>query len=166
MKKLLCIIVVGLLLLAGVVNQSKFGFQGDYQDKVFLKTDPEKVVKAIQEKKAGLYYFGFPACPWCQELVPVLEDVLASHKGEVHMVNTKAKLFSKSNHEQMTAFYKEHLGGDRLYVPLLVAINSKGEIKAHSGTIDGHDASQEALSEKQIIALKMILEDLLNHSKS
>lgn len=167
MKKLLGIMALALLLVVWFVNQPKQSFKPTYQQgKVFLKTNPETVVSFIQEKQAGLYYFGFPACPWCHDLVPVLEEVLVNHKADAHFVNTKSKLFSKSSHDQMTIFYQEHLGGDRLFVPLLVAINSKGEIKVHSGTVDGHDASQEALSETQTMLLKKVLEELLAHSKS
>ena len=49
-----------------------------YNDRlpVFVHEDSEQIIHKLVRKKEGIYYFGFPTCPWCVELLPVFNEVL------------------------------------------------------------------------------------------
>ena len=136
------------------------------KDQSFLKEQSVEVVARVQNKNQGLYYFGFASCPWCQDLLPILEDELVASQSKIYTVNTKSSDFSEHQRSVITDVFRKNIGGDKLYVPFLVAINSAGEVKTHTGTVVGHDASKEGLSLKQQIELRKILKSLIGHAKS
>ncbi|HEL1708519.1 TPA: transporter accessory protein [Streptococcus suis] len=132
----------------------------------FLQVDTSTTIENIKSNKAGLYYFGFESCPWCQDLLPQLQEELRNSSSKAYLVNTKSKAFTPEAKKIVTSIYKEHLGGDKLYVPFLVAINRKGQVRVHMGTVKGHDASSEEMSSEQLKELKNILSSLNEFSRS
>lgn len=44
------------------------------EDNLFIYKTEDEIVDILQNKTA-LIYFGFPTCPWCRTLVPILEEV-------------------------------------------------------------------------------------------
>ncbi|HEM5351206.1 TPA: transporter accessory protein, partial [Streptococcus suis] len=132
----------------------------------FIQVDTSTTIENIKSNKAGLYYFGFESCPWCQDLLPQLQEELHNSSNKAYLVNTKSKAFTSEAKKIVTSIYKEHLGGDKLYVPFLVAINSKGQVRVHMGTVKGHDASSEEMTPEQLKELKNILGSLNKFSCS
>src|SRR3712207_6017070 len=84
---------------------------GSEKDQPFLKEQSVEVVARVQTKNQGLYYFGFASCPWCQDLLPILEDELTLNKGTLYTVNTKSSDFSDSQRLIMTEVYRQTIGG-------------------------------------------------------
>ncbi|MDE1809283.1 hypothetical protein CS331_021470 [Klebsiella pneumoniae subsp. pneumoniae] len=40
-------------------------------------------------RQQGIYYFGFPTCPWCLELLPILDKELEKESMNAYAVNTR-----------------------------------------------------------------------------
>lgn len=160
---LIILILFGLTLFAHhKINDSPY----DETAKEFIKIETQVVIQKIQKRKSGLYYFGFSSCPWCQDLLPLLRQELKASSSKAYLVNTKSDDFTQDARNSITEIYKNYLGGNKLYVPFLIAINSKGDIKVHMGTVEGHDAHHEEMTEYQLNKLKNILHNLNKHRLS
>lgn len=170
MKKNL--IIVALLTILAGCGLSIFAYHQasasvyDNASPEFIQADTLTTIQNIQNNKSGFYYFGFENCPWCQDLLPQLQAELHDSFSRAYLVNTKSKDFTPEAKKVVTAIYKEYLGGDKLYVPFLVAINSKGQVRVHMGTVKGHDASSEEMTSEQLKELKNILSSLNEFSRS
>ena len=44
-----------------------------------------------------MYYFGFPTCPWCVELLPVLDKELQADHGKAYTVDVRGKHYSDAD---------------------------------------------------------------------
>lgn len=165
------ILVSSMLVILSLIALTMFGFQSNktplYDDTApeFVKLHSDKVIQKIESGERGVYYFGFATCPWCQDILPYLRDELAVQANKAYLIDTKSADFSEENRQKITDIYIKYLGGDRLYVPFLIAINSKGEFKVHMGTVEGHDASKVSLTHSQEKELKNLLRNLIEHSK-
>lgn len=166
------VIIIALLTLLAGCGLSMFAYH-QANTSVYGKASPEFIqvdtfttMQNIKDNKSGLYYFGFESCPWCQDLLPQLQAELHNSSSKAYLVNTKSKDFTPEAKKVVTSIYKEHLGGDKLYVPFLVAINSKGQVRVHMGTVKGHDASSEEMNSEQLKELKNILSSLNEFSRS
>lgn len=64
-----------------------------YNDKTnqFIHKNPSTIINKLTSKEAGIYYFGFPTCPWCLELLPILDDALVEENETAYVVNTRGK---------------------------------------------------------------------------
>lgn len=60
----------------------------------FIQVDTSTTIENIKSMKAGLYYFGFESCPWCQDLLPQLQEELRNSSHKAYLVNTKSKDFT------------------------------------------------------------------------
>ena len=43
----------------------------------------------LENKESGIVYFGFSDCPWCQEALPILKQVLEEQKLNCYYVQTR-----------------------------------------------------------------------------
>lgn len=130
-----------------------------------IKTSPSDIMKRIREKKQGIYYFGFPECPWCIELLPVLDESLQNANEKAYVLNTHDKTFTQPLRNELTAFYKQYVHQKRIYVPLVVSINDKHEIKVHLDTVKGHNAKVSRMTKSQRKELRHILDQMVNFKK-
>ncbi len=137
-----------------------------YNDKTaqFIQQDPTKVVGNLVNKKQGMYYFGFPTCPWCLELLPVLDTELEQAQTTAYIVNTRADNYTKNEDLLLNEFYKKYTKDKDLSVPFVVAINSSQEVKVHVGTLKVHDASKNKMSNKQKQKLSSLLNEFISFS--
>ena len=134
----------------------------------------------------GILYFGFPECPWCRTLLPVLSEVMAGYPGvplyawdlredrdeyvleetgEIRLVREGTDLYRNllSVLDGYLGAYRG-LGDDtikRIYMPTLVFLED-GEIKTvHIGTVDGQESGYDPLTETQRAELASILEEAI-----
>lgn len=150
----------------------------------------KEAVKLLKDG-TGIIYFGFPTCPWCRSLLPILLDI-AEKKNEViyyldvyEMRSTFKLEEGKINKiKDGTKEYRELLelldseleefviedeagnkydtGEKRLYAPSIVAFN-KGKITGfHEGTIDSQEYGFDKLDSNEKEELENILTKLIN----
>ncbi len=119
----------------------------------------------ILENKTGVIYFGFPTCPWCRSLLPILEKAAKSQGiGEVYYLNIyeiRSTLSLDENNKVITEkegsedYYrildllKDYLTDytlskdgksiktdeKRLYAPTVVVVDNGKIVGFHEGTL-------------------------------
>ncbi|PCS06160.1 transporter accessory protein [Lactococcus piscium] len=134
-----------------------------YHDKTsqMIRELPEVSLKKLSDKQQGLYYFGFPTCSWCLALLPVFDERLEKLNVKLLVVNIRAEDYTSQDNILLETFFIKYTSEKRLTVPFVVAINSKGEVKTHIGTVDRHDATKEKMTKKQVETLHTVLDSLI-----
>lgn len=128
----------------------------------FVVVDNQTFVSLFSSKEIGIYYIGYSGCPWCQELVPVLNTVLRDKQVNAYYLDVAeaANASAIQSFEVLDKTLDTDLqsGG---YVPFVLVINPDGSIKTHLGTVDGHDAHAAKMTADQKSALQTILESMI-----
>ncbi len=93
MKKIV-LVVLGLVAIFALAG-CKDDFMKDYEqlddrDHIFVEKTADEIFEAAENKEHFILYLGFPECPWCQSLVPVLNEAAKDmDKPEVWYYNIK-----------------------------------------------------------------------------
>lgn len=164
MKKTLTLVSILLLLLTACSEKNIMADQPNFdkKDHHFITDSYTAVMSDIEAKKEGIYYFGNATCPVCEDLVPVLEDVLTELDQEAIYINVSKEEFSSiaerfEEFDQSLAPALQSEGG----IPYLVAIDDKGTVRTHRGTISSYDIGKEEMSEDQIQYLEIKLKQAI-----
>ncbi|TAA65572.1 transporter [Streptococcus sp. LQJ-218] len=166
MKRFFKILLVGVALLVCFIIGYQWAIDADkapaYNTNTaqFVYEEPESVINKIEDGEEGIYYFGFAACPWCVELIPILDDALATTNQKAYVVDTRSKSFTNDLRRRLKIVYEKHRD-DEFSVPFLVIIAEDGSIQTHVGTVENHDAHKEKLTDGQKKELKQLLVDML-----
>ncbi len=152
------------------------------EDNPIVYKDLEGVLD-ILENGTGVIYFGFPECPWCRNLVPVLMDALeeSEYKGNVYYCNAlndrdKKHLDDHGNvvvdEKGSRAYYKlvetlnhylsvyDGLEDDtikRLYFPTVVFVKNGEVVDFHEDTVTSQEDPYVKLNDDQYEELLNIL---------
>lgn len=146
----------------------------------------EKQILDILENGTGIIYFGFPDCPWCRNLVPVLIDT-AKEEGidTIYYYNAKEDRDEKKlvdgkieETKKGSSFYvnlMEKLGDKaskydglddenikRLYFPTVLFVKEGEIVLLHEGTIPSQLDPLVKLNQEQETELREILIDGMN----
>lgn len=130
----------------------------------------QEAIDFFKTKKSGLLYFGFVNCPWCQEVVPILHDLASQEKVTVYYIEIRdrenTRLYSDEEREEIIPYLGEFMkenseGIPTLYVPLVVALKDGQVVLGHRGTVSGHNAHEEAMSQEQKNALEEELKKIV-----
>lgn len=129
----------------------------------------------------GVIYFGFPECPWCRNLVPVLVDTLSEYTVPFYYFNAYDIRDSKhldengnivTDKEGTKEYYeivdilKDYLGEysglndssiKRLYFPTLVFVKDGKILYVHTGTLDSQKNPYIELTDNQKNELSNII---------
>lgn len=143
----------------------------------------KKVIQKLQ-KGTSVIYFGFPECPWCRNLVPVLADVNSNYQTTLYYFNALSIRDIKHkdsdgeivvDKEGTDEYYKiiellsdyldsyDGLEDDsikRLYFPTVVFVKDGKIIGVHTGTVDSQKDPNKKLTKKQKEELTSQLEEL------
>ncbi len=128
----------------------------------------------ILKNDTGVIYFGFPECPWCRNLVPVLLEAIkeAEYKNVYYCnalndrdkkhLDADGKIIvdqegSKEYQELLEYLYDklsvyEGLNDDkikRLYFPTVVFVKDGKVVDFHENTVDTQEDPYQALTEEQ-----------------
>lgn len=155
----------------GIGSMDMSAYEG-FTDKnnVFVKSDMKEAIAMFEEKKSGILYFGFPACPWCVEALPIMDEVAKTNKKTIHYVETrdekKKLLYTQEQKKTLIPYAKEFLekkdGEYQLYVPLVLVVKDGKAIYGHTGTVDDHDAHKRKMTTKEKAELKKIYEEMFS----
>lgn len=129
----------------------------------FIQDEPAEILKKMVNKTPGIYYFGFPDCPWCQGLVPVFQSVLADEGKQSWVVNIRDKSYTSTDRRQLASFFKEHRSEPEVAVPFVVAISKSGSVVTHVGTVPTHHATQAPLTKEEESQLRQLLTTVVRH---
>lgn len=132
--------------------------------------------------ETGIFYFGFPECPWCRTLVPVLIEAVneTNYTGPIYYCNALYErnylslddegntVVDEPGTDAYAAFIEEYgeyvsqySGFDesvrRLYFPTTMFVKDGEILLSHVDTIEGQENGNDDLTEEQHAALMEIL---------
>lgn len=171
MKKLIYIILVALILSVSIgcnkADNKKIETEAEYFSKLYEGVDSSNVYKRINAEDAvnmlkegtGILYIGYNTCPWCKQIVPVLND--AAKEKDINSVyyienfynmrpdkNTNPE--NKEEYDELLKqlddilpYEKDENGNDTtlkiIRVPLILFIKNGEIVSYHKGTYEGHN---------------------------
>lgn len=115
----------------------------------FIHKNPSDTLTSMTQKKPGIYYYGFPTCPWCLELLPVFDNVLRQQGKKAYVVNTHSEIYTSADNILLENFFVNHTNQKRLTVPFIVIIKNDKKVTTHIGTVSGHNASESRMNNQQ-----------------
>lgn len=128
-------------------------------------------VEKLFEKGTGVIYFGFPACPWCRNIIPVLFDVARENNiNTIYYLNPRElKNNDFDNYskllEILNPYLKEEDGKRVFTVPDVYFIKDGTVVGNHRSTVESQTDPRVSLNEAQIKELSTIYQNLLNKLK-
>ena len=156
MKKILSILLITVFLTGCSIEKIEKeeyvqaeDFSTDYsirEDHIFVDVTIEEVID-IFEEGTGIVYFGFPECPFCQEIVPILDGITVDNDIErIYYYNPRQ--IREDNPEEyqklleLTKDYLEYTDDDgelMLYVPDVYFVKDGEILGNHISTSKYHD---------------------------
>lgn len=131
----------------------------------------QEAIAMVQEEQDSVIYFGYPDCPWCQEILPLLQEVATASQKDVYYVQTrdeaKELLYTNEEKEQFIPYLRAYMKQDdegvyQLYVPLVIRIQDGKVSGGHLGSVDGHDAHERKMTDREKEEVKSIYQELLS----
>lgn len=101
----------------------------------YIQQNEPDVFEKLAKRKAGIYFFYFPECPWCKEILPVLKKEALAKKVSVNLINIHATSYSDADKQQLKKIIKTTGNGDEIIVPFIVTIDPQQNIRGQIGLI-------------------------------
>ena len=124
----------------------------------YTPTSFDEAIDLFETKDSALVYFGFPDCPWCDEVVPILSELAKEQGVEVLYVRTrddeKTRLYTDEQRDEIKPYLSDYIrnnlkGEPTLYVPLVISIRDGKVSQGHQGTVDEHDAKERVMTDEE-----------------
>lgn len=180
MKKFL--IVLSLLFLTACSNETS-KFKKEYEtlndSSVVVTIDKKATIKYLKveevvdflENKTGIIYFGFPSCPWCRNILPVLIDVAKENNQTIYYFNPKELRGSNDeNFARIMTILNDYLNSNAegekvLYVPDVYFVKEGVIMAHHLGSVSSQKDPYVTLTLEQKEELKNIYQESLDKIK-
>lgn len=168
------------------INQNVCGFECETSDMseytslagvdhVFLDVTYEEALQFLKsEEFSGILYYGYPACPWCEEAVVEMNDAAKAMNVDIYYINKKSDFniahpeLEEATETILNTYFALDLdkeGKPHLYVPEVVVIKKGKVVDHHLGTFEEHDAHERTLNEKEKQTLEAIYVEMFQKMK-
>lgn len=156
MKKLMILVLTSLFVLVGCSSNN---IMKDYaglktEDHHFFADSPEDFIEDLENRVEGVYFMGFSDCPWCKELVPVLDEIASEQGHSIQYLNTRSSGFQNNTtlQNRLQAWIEtlpeaDQNGGS---VPFTIFIDKDGNVITHLGTVESHNAPTATMTENEM----------------
>lgn len=122
---------------------------------------------------SGIIYYGYTDCPWCQEAVPVMDEVAKETKVKDKILYVDKKDTKNSDKEleekavklltdKKVELDKDEKGKAHLYVPEVIVVKDGKIVGNHCGTVEGHDAHKREMTAKEKSELKKTYKEMFS----
>ena len=180
MNKKINILFVIIVLLLSITSCKKGNIMNDYpniEDKqhVYKEIEINDLLDKLEKGKTFYVILGFPECPWCQAIMPVLNTVAKENNiKEIYYINIKEIRDNtlSSGHKEYKQleenYFKDALDVEknRLNAPTFVKVENGKMTKYHINTVESHVLNDNMvlppLSNEQLDELKTILKSFFN----
>ena len=138
---------------------------------IYLNTYKE-LNKKIQNKDSFILYLGFPNCPWCRNIVPVLFDAVKENNiDKIYYINPR--VLKEENADDFDSLFNllydyllaDEEGNKGLYVPDVYFFKDGKIIGNHLDTVESQTDPRVTLNEEQVNELKGIYGELISKIK-
>lgn len=126
----------------------------------------------VLTKGTGVVYFGFPGCPWCRNVIPVLFEVAKENDVDTIYYFNPREIRNSGNdaYQQLTTILNDYLeendeGVKTLYVPDVYFVKDGKIMGNHLSTVDSQSDPYTPLDEEQRAELKNIYQELFDKIK-
>lgn len=126
----------------------------------------------VLTKGTGVVYFGFPGCPWCRNVIPVLFEVAKENDVDTIYYFNPREIRTSGNdaYQQLTTILNDYLeendeGVKTLYVPDVYFVKDGKIMGNHLSTVDSQSDPYTPLDEEQRAELKNIYQELFDKIK-
>lgn len=154
-----------------VVNENYPGLTDT--SSVYKVIDANKCLELIDNDEKCLMIFAFPSCPWCQQLIPILNDVAKENNyNKIYYIDVKDMRdnLESADHETYLEIADKlnkvlDKEKNRMNAPTLVALNNGEVVGYHLDTVSSHqmvDGILPQLTDEQKDELKEIIVRLIN----
>lgn len=117
----------------------------------------------------GVIYFGFPGCPWCRNMIPVLFDVAKENNIDMIYYFNPSDIRSNGDEDYkrlvniLNDYLLENSDGEKtLYVPDVYFIKDGQIVGHHLSTIDSQTDPYIPMTEDQTKELQNIYQQLFD----
>ena len=121
----------------------------------------------IIQNKTGVIYFGFPGCPWCRNMIPVLFEAAKNNNIDTiyYFYPRNVKKSDNDEYNKLKEILNEYLSEDEngqkvLYVPDVYFIKDGKIVGHHLGTVDSQEDPTISLTEEEKNELLDIFNEL------
>lgn len=128
----------------------------------------DELEQKINNKENFIIYFGFPTCPWCRNIVPILLETANKNNKIVNYVNVRALKSENVDeynkiYELLYDYLEENSDGEKvLYVPDVYFFKDGNIIGHHLGSIESQTNPNIELDNNQKIELIDIYQELID----
>jgi len=152
MKRLFSLVLVFALMGCASIKNEYVGIEG----KTNVKQISEESVLELFESGTGVLLFSFPESEWCQDIMPIINEIALSSEVEVSYFNVRD--IRQSNTEEYQSMYLEiveylkttefdELLYSEIFVPTLIKIENGEIVDFHLGTTTNHVETSTGLPE-------------------
>lgn len=136
----------------------------------FTAVSFDDAIAMFENGESGILYFGFPDCPWCKEIVPILAKEAKEQNTDVYYVQTRDDehnlLYTDEQKEKIIPYLQDYMSENEdgvltLYVPLVAAVKDGKAVAGHVGTVDGHDAHEREMTEEETEQAKQAIAEVV-----
>lgn len=128
-------------------------------------------VETLLTSGTGVIYFGFPSCPWCRNMIPVLFDVAKENNYDnIYYFNPRDIRSSDNNDynrliEILGDYLLESEGSKVLYVPDVYFVKDGKIVGHHLSTVESQTDPKVSLTTTQMEELSSIYQNLFDKIK-
>lgn len=191
-KLLVYLLVLAIVILITIVlgimvknNQSNYDdgirFKEEYEavnDTVPMTIDEDNPIKYLDYEGleelftsgTGVIYFGFPSCPWCRNIIPVLFDVADKNNWDtIYYANPRELKIDETKYNKLLDMLSEYLreseGKKVLYVPDVYFVKDGKIVGHHISTVESQTNPTISLTVEQVEELSNIYQSLFDQIK-
>lgn len=192
-KKLLIYLIVFAALILGFVilsffnkeqnrtNEDSLRFKNEYEalngsiPMTISENNPIKYLDFTETEQilttgTGVIYFGFPSCPWCRNIIPVLFDTADKNNWDtIYYVNPRELKSNEKNYnkllEILSNYLRESDGKKVLYVPDVYFVKNGTIVGHHLSTVESQVDPTVSLTDEQVQELSNIYQSLFDKIK-
>ena len=173
-KGIFFVIAFAILLTACGDHMSSYNIDGDHR---FHEMAMHEALALLDEEFEGIFYFGFPGCPWCQAAVPAIHEASQIVGVDILYISRSHTIRDTEGWEEADAkmawWLNEQIEMGWLYenevpirpnifVPHVVHIRNGVVVNNHQGTFEGHERlADDSLPELTDIEYLELLENYI-----
>jgi len=127
-------------------------------------------VEELLTSGTGVIYFGFPSCPWCRNVIPVLFDVADKNNWDtIYYANPRELKSDETKYNKLLDILSEYLreseGKKVLYVPDVYFVKDGKIVGHHISTVESQTDPTISLTVEQVEELSNIYQSLFDQIK-
>ncbi|MBR2792885.1 MAG: hypothetical protein IKE12_09555 [Erysipelotrichaceae bacterium] len=139
-----------------VCDMSGYG----YETENFYYINLDTMFDLMDQKKTFIVFLAHLGCPWCEELLPVLDRISVEKEMKVYYLNSLSDETVKDQEgldkllELASEYVTEEDGKPVLWAPSIFYVQQGKIIDVHEGTVNTHPARERKMTEKEVARLE------------